>query len=350
MTEGQMKKKHQRSKSNHPAGYPLLLDELKKRIWSAQYEGLRAVNRELVKLYWDIGKLIVERQRNEGWGQAVIEQLAKDLQSEFPGIQGFSGRNLWRMRGFFLQYATSEILPPLVAEISWTHNIVILERCKNDLEREFYIRMAKTHAWSKNVLIHHIEGKSYERTLAGQTNFDHTIPSEIKDQARLLIKDEYTFSFLSLSDEHREKELEAAILSRVEPFLREMGGVFAFIGSQYRLEISGKEFFVDLLLYHRKLRCLVAVEIKTGEFIPEHVGKMQFYLAALDETVRDVGENLSIGIIICKSKDRTIVEYTLRDTRKPIGVATYRVVENLPEDLRTLLPAPEQIASLLKQA
>jgi len=327
----------------------MFLTDIKTRIKSAQYEALRAVNRELVTLYWDLGRLIVERQTQDGWGKAVVERLAHDLQIEFPDVRGFSDQNLWRMRRFYEAYAEDAKLSPLVIEISWSHNLVILGSCKDGLEREFYIRMTKKHGWSKNVLIHQIEAGTYANTLVAQTNFDDALPAEIKDRAKLTIKDEYTFGFLSLAEEHEERELEAAILLQVEPFLREMGGTFAFVGSQYRIEVGDTEYFIDLLLYHRKLKCLVAIELKVGKFVPEYVGKMQFYLAALDDLIKEESENPSIGIIICKSKDRTIVEYTLRDARRPIGVSTYRVLTAVPEDLKGLLPAPEQIARLLKE-
>lgn len=328
--------------------YSLFLTDVKTRIRSAQYEALRAVNRELVSFYWDIGQLIVERQKREAWGKAVVERLARDLQIEFPGVQGFSSKNLWRMRQFFELYKDSEKLSPLVREISWSHNLVILSSCKDDREREFYIRMTKHHGWSRNVLIHKVDIKTYERTLSSQTNFDEALPTEVKDRAKLTVKDDYTFDFLSLAEEHEERELEAAILAKIEPFLKEMGGAFTFVGSQYRLAIGEKEYFVDIVLYHRKLKCLVAVELKVGEFIPEYVGKMQFYLAALDDLVKEEGENPSIGIIICRTKDRTVVEYTLRDTKRPIGISTYQVLTSVPEDLKSYLPGPEQIESLLK--
>ncbi|WP_066376957.1 PDDEXK nuclease domain-containing protein [Anabaena sp. CA = ATCC 33047] len=331
-----------------PDEYKNLLMEVKQRIRSAQYEALKAVNKELIALYWDIGKMIVTQQQEADWGKSVVEQLAKDLQTEFAGISGFSARNIWRMRDFYLTYHSKEILPPLVAEIGWTHNIVILEKCKDDLEREFYIRMTRKFGWTKNVLIHQIENQTYEKTLLNQTNFNQTVPAAIRNQLKLAVKDEYTFDFLELADEHSERQLEQAILARVEPFLQEMGGRFTFVGSQYRLEIGDQEFFIDLLLYHRQLKCLVAVELKTGDFLPEYVGKMQFYLAALDDLSRLPDENLSIGIILCKSKNKTIVEYALRESNKPIGVATYKVFSSLPQDLRNQLPAPEQVAKLLE--
>ncbi|MBL1201935.1 MAG: DUF1016 domain-containing protein [Nostoc sp. GBBB01] len=328
--------------------YRNLVMEIKQRIRSAQYEALKAVNREMINLYWDIGQMIVTQQQGASWGKSVVEQLAKDLQAEFPGISGFSARNIWRMRDFYLTYHSKEILPPLVAEIGWTHNIVILEKCKDDLEREFYIRMTRKFGWTKNVLIHQIENQTYEKTLLNQTNFDKNVPAEIRNQLKLAVKDEYTFDFLELADEHSERQLEQSILARVEPFLQEMGGRFTFVGSQYRLEVGDKEFFIDLLLYHRQLKCLVAIELKTGEFLPEYVGKMQFYLAALDDLARLPDENLSIGIIICKSKDKTIVEYALRESNKPIGVATYQIVSTVPQELKNQLPAPEQVAKLLE--
>ncbi|BAY90210.1 MULTISPECIES: PDDEXK nuclease domain-containing protein [unclassified Tolypothrix] len=331
-----------------PDDYRNLLVEVKQRIRSAQYEALKAVNKELIALYWDIRQMIVTRQQGDSWGKSVVEQLAKDLQTEFPGISGFSTRNIWRMRDFYLTYHSQEFLPPMVAEIGWTHNIVILERCKDNQEREFYIKMTRKFGWTKNVLIHQIENQTYEKTLLNQTNFDQTVSVEIRNQLKLAVKDEYTFEFLELADEHNERQLEEAILTRVEPFLQEMGGIFAFIGSQYRLEIDDEEYFIDILLYHRSLKCLVAIELKIGKFLPEYVGKMQFYLAVLDDKVRLADENPSIGIILCKSKQRTIVEYALKESNKPIGVGTYQIVSTLPQELKNQLPAPEQVAKLLE--
>src|SRR5436309_785713 len=210
--------------------------------------------------------------------------------------------NLYKMRQFYETYRGHKILSPLVREISWTKNLAILERCSEGEEREFYLRRTQQFGWTKNVLIHQIENRTYEKTRLNQTSFDTALPAQIRDQAKLAVKDEYTFDFLELADEHSERQLEQAILAKVEPFLLEMGGMFSFIGSQYRLEVGGKEYFIDLLLFHRRLRSLVAVELKIGEFQPEHIGKMQFYLAVLDDNVRMEGENASIGILVCKSK------------------------------------------------
>ena len=336
------------SETTLPADYSALLGEIKERIRTAQLEALRNVNRELVALYWDIGWMIAEKQRVANWGDGVVQQLASDLRKEFPGVGGFSVQNLWYMRQFHLAYHGHEKLQPLVGEISWTKHLVIMAKCKDDLEREFYIRMTSKFGWSKNVLIHQIENQTYEKTLLGQTNFDKTLTPELRAQAKLAVKDEYTFDFLELGEAHAERELERALIARIEDFLREMGGLFAFVGSQFRLEVDGKEYFIDLLLFHRRLKCLVAVELKVGEFEPEFVGKMQFYLAALDDIVREAGENASIGIILCKEKRRTIVEYALRDARKPIGVATYRLVKRLPKELRGQLPSPAEITRLLE--
>ncbi len=328
--------------------YKTLLSDIKQRIRDAQYQALKSVNKQLISLYWDIGKIIVEKQKGGTWGKSVVETLAKDLRGEFPGTSGFSARNIWYMRDFYLAYYQNEILQPLVAEIGWSHNIYVFERCKDHLEREFYIRWTKKFGWTKAVLLHQINNKTYEKTLLNQTNFDQTVSEDIRNQAKLAVKDEYTFDFLELGENYKERELEKSLIARIEDFLREMGGIFAFVGSQYLLEVDEKEFFIDLLLFHRRLRCLVAIELKIGEFQPEYVGKMQFYLAALDDLVKMPDENPSIGLILCQSKTRTIVEYALRESNKPIGVSQYKIISELPNELKGELPEPEQIAKLLR--
>ncbi|GAB7078927.1 hypothetical protein JCM14635_06000 [Megalodesulfovibrio paquesii] len=220
--------------------YAPLLAEVKSRVRAAQLTALRAVNTALVSLYWEIGRVIVERQHAAGWGKAVVEQLAADLQAEFPGVSGFSASNLWRMKALFEAYAGLEKLAPLVREIGWSHNLVILERCKDSLEREFYLRMTRKFGWSKNVLIHQIANQSYEKSLLGQTNFDQTLTAQLCDQASLAVKDEYMFDFLELGEAHSERELEKALIARIEEFLQAMGGMFAFLGSQFRLEVDGR--------------------------------------------------------------------------------------------------------------
>ncbi|MEW6368335.1 MAG: PDDEXK nuclease domain-containing protein [Acidobacteriota bacterium] len=336
-----------RSLSRLPSGYGQLLGKIKERIRSAQYEALKTVNKELVTLYWDIGRMITERQAAGSHGDAVVKRLAADLQTEFPGVAGFSWRNLFNMAEFYVEYRDSPRLQPLAATIGWAHNLGIFQRCRDPLEREFYIRMTRKFGWSKNVLALQIENQTYEKTLRGQTNFDRTLAARYKDQAKLAVRDEYTFDFLELGEEHCEREMERVILAKIEQFLRAMGSRFAFVGTQYRLQIGGREYFIDLLLYHRGLKCLLAVELKVGEFQPEFVGKMQFYLAALDETVRMKEENPSIGMILCRTKDRAIVEYALRESNMPIGVSSYHIVKRLPKSLAKELPQPKRIEKLM---
>ena len=330
------------------AEYKTFFKEIKERIHKAQYDALKSVNKELINLYWDIGKSITAKQKKLGWGKSIVETLAGDLQKEFSGIHGFSARNLWNMRTFYLTYKDSQKLQPLVAEISWTKNVIIMERCKDDIRREFYIKTTKKFGWTKDVLINQLEAGAFERYMANQTNFDKTVPGKYRHQAKLAVKDEYSFDFLELGEEHSEKELERALLENVRKFLIEMGGYFTFVGNQYRLEIDEQEFFVDLLLYHRYLRCLVAIELKVGAFKPEYAGKMQFYLSALNDRAKLPDENPSIGIILCKEKSHTIVEYALKDTKKPIGISTYRLTNKLPRELKKYLPSPEEMIERIK--
>lgn len=327
--------------------YTLFLEEVKGKIRQAQYEAMKQVNKALLLLYWELGKSIVEKQQLYGWGKSVVETLSKDLQNEFPGAQGYSSDNLWRMRKFYTHYQYNTKLAPVVQEIGWSHNIQILEKCKDDLEREFYLQMTKKYGWSKNVLINQIEGKSYEKWLLNQTNFDQSVPEKYKHQSKLAVKDEYLFDFLEISEEHDEKELEQALMRNIQKFLQEMGGDFAFIGNQYRLRVDDEDFYIDMLLYHRKLKSLVAIELKAGKFKPEYAGKMNFYLAVLDDTVKQADENPSIGIIICKSKSKTVVEYALRQVSNPIGIANYTLTETLPKEYKNLLPSPEEIEEKL---
>ncbi|WP_456443240.1 PDDEXK nuclease domain-containing protein [Caldithrix abyssi] len=301
-----------------------------------------------MQLYWEIGKKIVEKQETMGWGKAVVENPASDLQLEFPGIKSFSARNLWNMRNFFLAYREDENLQTLSADISWSHNIAILEKCASNSERRFYMEMAKKFGWSYRVLVNQIESQAFQKYLSSQTNFSKTIQKKYRHQAHMAVKDEYVFDFLEVGEEHSERELERNLLEHVRQFLIEMGGYFAFIGNQFRLEIDDEEFFIDLLLYHRALRCLVAVELKMGKFKPEYAGKMQFYLSVLDDCFKLAEENPSIGIIIGQNKNRTIVEYTLKDVGKPIGVSTYKVHKRLPEKMSKYFPTAEEFAEKLK--
>lgn len=320
--------------------------EIKEKVRQAQYEALKAVNIQLINLYWEIGKSISEKQ-TLGWGKAIVPTLAKELQNEFPNISGFSATNLWYMVQFYNEYHNQENLQPLVGEISWAKQIVILSKCKDNQQRQFYIVATKKFGWTKDVLIHQIENKTYEKYLLNQTNFDIALSDKIKNQAYLAVKDHYTFDFLELADEHSEYELEQALIKNVRQFLLEMGNNYTFVGNQYKLVVEDNEYKIDLLLYHRSLQCLVAIDLKIGEFAPEHKGKMEFYLTVLNETVKLPHENPAIGIIICKTKKRTVVEYSLKTTLLPIGIATYNTSDTLPEAYKSLLPTAENISQKL---
>ncbi|WP_309499133.1 PDDEXK nuclease domain-containing protein [Sulfurovum sp.] len=321
--------------------------DIRQKILTSQYEALKAVNKKLINLYWEIGKSIVEKQAMHGWGKSVVKNLSEELQKEFVGMKGFSVQNLWNMRQFYLEYKDNEKLQPLVGEISWTKNVVIFQKCKDTLEREFYIKMTIKFGWTKDVLIHQVGNKSYEKFLLNQTNFDKTMVQKYQHQAVLAVKDEYNFDFLDLSEAYNEHELEIGLINKIREFLAQMGTDFTFIGNQYKLAVADEEYFIDLLLYHRRLKSLIAIELKIGKFKPEYAGKMNFYLAILNDTVRLTDESPSIGIIICKEKKRTTVEYALKDSNQPIGVATYKLTESLPHELKGLLPSSKDIEEKL---
>lgn len=338
------------SKLTIDKNYKTFFIKVKERIAKAQYEALKQVNKHLIDMYWDIGKMIVSRQKKHNWGKSIVKNLSKDLQNEFPGVSGFSTQNLWYMRQFYSTYKGKRNLQPLVGEISWAKHLVIMGRCKDDLKREFYIKMTKKFGWSKNVLVHQIDNQSFEKYTLNQTNFNKAVPEKYRNQAKLAVKDEYSFDFLEMGEEHSERELEIGLINNIREFLSEMGGYFTFIGNQFRLEVGSDEFFIDLLLYHRVLKSLIAIELKIGDFKPEYAGKMQFYLSALDDKIKLKDENPSIGIIICRGKERTIVEYALKDSKKPIGFATYKIARTLPKEIKKYLPTPkalkEQLAKL----
>jgi len=319
------------------------ISEIKTKVRNAQYEAMKAVNVALINLYWEIGKSIAEKQ-SESWGKSIVPTLSKELQNEFPGVVGFSVGNLWLMAQFYSEYQSVENLAPLVREISWSKHISILKKCKNPKEREFYILSTKKFGWTKNVLIHQIENKTFEKYLLNQTNFEETLPEKIKNQAILSVKDEYIFDFLGIEEEHSERDLEQKLIQNIRAFLLELGSDFSFLGNQYKVELSDKEYFIDLLLFHRKLQSLVAIELKIGEFLPEYKGKMEFYLNILNDKVKLSHENEAIGIIICKSKDRTIVEYSLKSSKLPIGISTYSTSEKLPKNYQNLLPSNEELS------
>jgi predicted nuclease of restriction endonuclease-like (RecB) superfamily len=345
-----------------PRGYAEFLRDLKERIRSAQIRAALSVNREILSLYWYIGKSITDRQQAEGWGTAVIGRLGKDLQAAFPGIAGFSRPNIYRMRAFYLAYAGSyEIVsqparqsdpgpPEPMASLPWFHNVLLVEKVKDADERLWYAHKAIEHGWSRAVLDHHIDTGLCRRQGKALTNFQQTLPPPQSDLAQQVLKDPYQFDFLTLADEARERELERGLLEHIRDFLIELGVGFAFVGSQVPIEVGGREFYIDLLFYHLKLRSYVVVDIKTIPFEPEFAGKMNFYLSAADDQLRHPDDRPSIGLILCKTGNRVIAEYALRDITKPVGVSSYvtKLTESLPKELRGSLPTVADLEAELK--
>jgi len=326
-----------------PSGYTDWLADLKTRIHSAQQRATLAVNRELVLLYWQIGRDILTRQAEQGWGAKVIERLAEDLRAAFPEVKGFSRANLMYMRAFAEAWPDAEIVQQAVGQLPWGHNLVLLTRLKNAEQRLAYARSAIAHGWSRNVLNIHIETRLLERQGAALTNFELTLPKPQSDLARESLKDPYRLDFLGLGREAGEREIENALLKHITEFLLELGAGFAFVGRQVLLDVAGDEFFIDLLFYHLKLRCYVVIELKGGKFKPEHLGQLSFYLAAVDAQVKHPQDAPTIGLLLCKSKNKVVAEYALRNNTQPLGVAEYQLLDSLPAELQTSLPSIEQI-------
>jgi len=333
------------------ASYTTILEKLKNKIREAQHKAFLSVNKELILLYWNIGTTILEQQRKEGWGAGVINRLALDLTRIFPDMKGLSPRNLKYMRALAEAYPEKQIVQQLVAQIPWGHNLRILDCIKNRAERLWYIRETVKNGWSRNVLVHQIENTLYQRQKISSksTNFLTTLPAPQSELAQQTIKDPYIFDFLNLAHDARELELQKALINHITKFLLELGSGFAFVGSQYHLEISGKDFYIDLLFYHLNLRCFVVLELKTGEFKPEYAGQLNFYLSAVDSQVKGKNDNPTIGIILCKNKDKIIAEYALRNIAKPMGVSEYKLSRTIPEKLRRALPSPKEIETELKK-
>ena len=326
-----------------PNGYADWLVDLKTRIHTAQQRAALAVNRELVLLYWQIGGDILERQAKQGWGAKVIERLAHDLRAAFPDMKGFSRANLMYMRAFAEAWPDAEIVQQAVGQLPWGHNLVLLTRLKDPAIRLAYAQRAIQHGWSRNVLNIHIETRLLEREGRAVTNFEAQLPAPQSDLARNTLKDPYLFDFLGVGKEADERAIESAIVQHITRFLLELGAGFAFVGRQVHIEVGGDDFFIDLLFYHLKLRCYVVVELKAGDFKPEHTGQLNFYLSAVDSQMKAEQDNPTIGLLLCKSQNRVVAEYALRDSNKPIGVAEYQLVEALPAELQTSLPSIEQI-------
>ncbi|OGT88188.1 MAG: hypothetical protein A2286_03080 [Gammaproteobacteria bacterium RIFOXYA12_FULL_61_12] len=326
-----------------PAGYADWLADLKGRIHTAQQRATLAVNRELVLLYWQIGRDILARQAEQGWGAKVIERLAHDLRTAFPEMKGFSRANLMYMRAFAEAWPDAAIVQQAVGQLPWGHNLVLLTRLKDSQQRLAYAQSTITHGWSRNVLNIHIETRLLERTGKAVTNFDVSLPKPQSDLARESLKDPYRFDFLGLSREAGEREIENALVKHVTEFLLELGAGFAFVGRQVLLDVGGDEFFIDLLFYHLKLRCYVVIELKGGKFKPEHLGQLGFYLTTVDRQVKSEHDNPTIGLLLCKSKNKVVAEYALGDKSQPMGIAEYKLLESLPAELQTSLPSIEQI-------
>lgn len=332
-----------------PAGYAELVSGLKERIRSAQVRAGLAVNRELILLYWEIGHRILEQQNAQGWGAKVVERLAQDLRHAFPEMKGLSRANLLYMRAFAEAYPDTSFVQQVVGQIPWGHNVRILDHIKDAAEREWYIRQTIQHGWSRNVLVHQMESGLYKRQGKAVSNFDRTLPTPQSELAGQILKDPYIFDFLSIGEEAKERDVEKALLEQIRAFLLELGVGFSFVGSQHHLEVGGEDFYIDLLFYHLRLRCFVVIELKVGDFKPEYAGKMNFYLAAVDDLLRHKDDQPSIGIILCKAKNKVIVEYALRDARKPIGVSGYKLTETLPKNLKKELPSLEDLETSLKE-
>lgn len=366
-----------RTHENSPpasAGYAKFLGEIKERVRQAQLRAHLAVSRELVSLYWQIGSEIVLRQKHEGWGKSVIERLALDIQNEFPGIEGFSPLNLWRMRAFYLAYAREDELlsqpatevdapksrtgvqsslsqpatdlpPPETLSIPWFHNVILIQKVKDRATRLWYARQSAQNGWSRNVLALQIGSELHKRQGKAVTNFAHTLPKPQSDLAQQITKDPYLFDFLGLRNDANERAVETGLLKHVEKFLLELGAGFALVGRQVHMEIGGQDYYIDLLFYHLHLRCFLVVDLKVREFTPEAAGKMNFYLSAVDDQFRHPGDQPSIGLILCREKNRVIAEYALRDIQKPVGVSGFvtTLVESLPSPMKDAIPSIEEL-------
>ena len=323
--------------------YQSWLADLKNRVKTAQLKAALAVNSELILLYWQIGKSILEKQDELGWGAKVIDQLSKDLGSSFPDMKGFSSRNLKYMRLFAETYPEEAIVQQAVAQIPWGHNVRILDKVKDPEQRLWYIHKTIENGWSRNILTMQIESGLYNRSGKAISNFKDTLPALQSDLARQTLKDPYNFEFLGIAEDALEKEVEKASIEHIRNFLLELGTGFAFVGSQYHLGLGGEDFYLDLLFYHTQLRCYIIIDLKTGKFKPEYAGKMNFYLNVVDDKLRHKDDQPSIGLILCKHKNEIIAEYSLRGHTKPMGVSEYQLTQALPEGLKGKLPTVKEI-------
>jgi len=343
--------------------YSVWLKDLKNKVRLVQIKAAVKVNSELLQFYWELGADIVEKQTTAKWGDGFMSRLSHDLMAEFPDIKGFSKRNLELIRQWHLFYtkekpiaqqAVSQLETKIeqqaiaqLIQIPWGHNIAVISKCKNLDEAIFYVQKTIQNNWSRSVLTHHIESNLFKREGKAINNFKATLPEPQSDLAIETLKDPYNFDFLALTEKHNEKELEDALINHVTHFLLELGAGFSYLGKQYKLEVSGDEFFIDLLFYHVKLHCYVVVELKTVKFKPEFAGKLNFYVSAVDGILKSEQDDTTIGILICKSKNDTVVEYSLKDVHKPIGVSEYIITKDLPDEFRYSLPSIEEIEAEL---
>jgi predicted nuclease of restriction endonuclease-like (RecB) superfamily len=327
--------------------YSSLLSEIKSRIRTAQIKATLAANAEMIVLYWDIGKMILQRQQLQGWSARVIPKLANDLKNELPELKGFSERNLSRMLAFHREYPDESILPQPVAKlihaIPWGHHIILIEKVKNRDTRFWYMQQVVQNGWSRDVLSAMIKTNVFERQGAATTNFETLLPNPQSDLAKQTLKDPYIFDFLTLSEPFAERELETELVKHIEKFLLELGAGFAFVGRQYHLEVGGNDFYLDLLFYHLKMRRFVVIDLKKGAFKPEYAGKMNFYCSAVDDLLKHPTDQATIGLILCENKNKIIAEYALRDNNKPIGISEFELTKALPDDLKPSLPSIEEI-------
>ncbi|OZI06515.1 hypothetical protein BWI93_19645 [Siphonobacter sp. BAB-5385] len=329
--------------STLPSNYGSLLAELRNEISKSRLRAVLAANAELLYLYWRIGHTILSQQEAKGWGSKVVDQLAEDLRSEFPDMQGLSKRNLLYMRKFADLYPDFLIVQPSVAQLPWSHYVILMDKVKSREEREFYTQKDLENGWSRDVLSLQIKSNLYERQGKAISNFEARLPAIQSDLAQQLTKDPYIFDFLTLREDYQEKDLENALTEHITKFLLELGAGFAFLGKQYHLEVDGQDFYIDLLFYHVKLRCYVVVELKTGKFVPEFAGKLNFYLSVVDDQLKNEFDQPSIGLLICQEKNKVVAEYSLKDINKPIGISAYELTESIPSDLKGTLPSIEDI-------
>jgi len=327
--------------------YQHLLSDLKSRVASSRYKAALSVNKELILLYHHIGTAILKAQEIQGWGSKVIDQLSKDLRSEFSEMKGFSTRNLKYMRKFAQEYPDVIFVQETLAQLTWYHNVTLLDKISDKQIRLFYAKHATQHGWSRNIMVMQMELSLHKRQGQAITNFKDKLPSPQSDLAHYTLKDPYIFDFLSIGEEAHEREVEKALVYHMEKFILELGAGFAFVGRQYHLEVGDQDFYIDLLFYHLKLRCFVVIELKDKDFKPEYAGKLNFYLSAVDDLVKHESDQPSIGLILCKSKNNVLAEYTLRDMTKPIGLAEYRLQDVLPKNLQTGLPTIEELEAEL---